>query len=97
MFGVRTEKQSKFEQVPEPEDCERLLADSERSSIDSSPSKPVSQGPSWLVTAVTVFLTAVLSAVFGAYTSQLVRLDADAFSIRHISQYCTLQSEGKHR
>lgn len=89
MFGVRTEKQLEFERKDGSEDCEQLLPASERSSIDSQLSRPASRGPSWLAAAITIVWTAIISAAFGAWVAQMGRIDADAFSVRHISQYCS--------
>lgn len=88
MFGVKSERQSDFERKEGAEDCEQLLSTSERSSIDSQLSRPASRGPSWLAATITIVWTAIISAAFGAWVAQMGRIDADAFSVRHISQYC---------
>src|SRR5688500_529090 len=95
MFNFRTEKRTDFEHVAQPEDCEHLLQDSERSSTDSAPLKRVAKGPSWTTTTIAVIATAIISTLFGALVAQYDRLNADAFSIRHTQRYCKLKSDGR--
>jgi hypothetical protein len=89
MFGLRSEKQHNFERVRGSEDNEHLLAHGERSPLDEQPTRLNARGPSWLATIVIMICTAVLSAGFGVFVTQYERLDADGFSIRYSSQYCT--------
>jgi hypothetical protein len=83
MFDSNSEKR---------EDHEHLLADEERSSLDSQPSRLATRGPSWPVTIITIICTAVISAALGALIAQQDRMNADDFSIRHTSQYCKCES-----
>lgn len=82
MFGIPSEKRFKHRR---PEDHEHLLADDDRSPLESRPTK---QGLSWTTVIITVFCTAIISAACGAFATQHIRLNADNFSIRHTSQYC---------
>jgi hypothetical protein len=84
MFGFREEKRG----AERSEDQEELLNDSERSSLDTRPRSQSTRGPSWLTITIAIVCTAILSASCGALAVQSGRLDADAFSIRHTSQYC---------
>ena len=87
MFGWKTKEDVYFERLPS-EDSEKLLSDSQRSSVDAHPPQAAHSGVSWLVAAVMVTVTAVVSGLVGAWAAQQGRLDADAFSIRHTSQHC---------
>jgi hypothetical protein len=87
MLFWKTNKDVKFERVPS-EDSEKLLPDMEGSSGVARPPLAVRNGVSWLVAAVMVTVTAVVSGLMGAWAAQQSHLDADAFSIRHTSQHC---------
>jgi hypothetical protein len=88
MFGWNAREKVKFESVPS-EDSETLLLASERSSVDAHRVAAAHNGISWLAAGMLVAITAILSALLGAWVTQRSRLDADAFSIRYTSQYCT--------
>src|SRR5690242_419086 len=90
MFG-RTQKRESYSPV-KSEDSEGLLAQSETSSVDGLPTKIPNRRQSWVATSIVLLCTAVLSALFGAWAARH-GLDADVFSIRHISEYCTLGSK----
>lgn len=90
MFGIQTQKLAASYNPVKTEDCEGLLANSETSSLDGHPSKAPPRRPSWIATCTIVLGTAVLSALFGAWAGRN-GLDADAFSLRHISQYCMFE------
>ena len=81
MFHWILAKKGGFEGLP-PEDTEHLL------SPDFQPSKERPSGPTWLAVVVITTITAVVSAFAGAWTVHHDRLNADAFSMRHISQHC---------
>jgi hypothetical protein len=87
MFGWKIEKDVKFQRVPS-EDSEILDSDPERSSTDARPARAAHNGVSWLGATIMVTITAVVSGSVGAWAAQQVRLDADAFSIRHTAQFC---------
>jgi hypothetical protein len=88
MFGWNPGEKPKLERVPS-EDSQTLLSASERSSVDAHRVTGAHNGISWLAAGTLVTVTAILSALLGAWAAQRGRLDADAFSIRHTSQYCT--------
>ena len=88
MFGWWAEKDLGFKPVPDIEETEEFLSNSERSSLDFRSSWATTRGPTWLVVVVIVIVTAVSSAALGVYASRTWLLDADGFSIRHTSQHC---------
>jgi len=92
MFGLdmfRSEKRTGFERVSgSDDDQEELLSQSERSSLEAQSRRPIPQVPSWIAASIAVVCTAILFAVLGVLAIHYVRRDADAFSIRHTSQYC---------
>jgi len=90
MSNIEIEKGSSYEHDRENEDCERLLPDHEEASLDLRPLRQTSRHWSWLAIATAFLGTAILSACLGAWIAQRERLDADAFCIRHTSQYCTV-------
>lgn len=67
---------------PEDELTEYLLASEVQLSARS--------GPSWRVFVLSLALTSLVSALLATGIGDVARLDADAFSIRHTSQYCEL-------
>jgi len=87
MSNIEIEKGSSYEHDRENEDCERLLPDHEEASLDLRPLRQTSRHWSWLAIATAFLGTAILSACLGAWIAQRERLDADAFCIRHTSQY----------
>lgn len=91
MFGSLLEKRSGFERVSGSDDQDELLNASERSSLESQSRTQTARGLSWVAAGIAIVCTAILSAVLGALAVQYGRLDADAFSIRHTSQYCKSQ------
>jgi hypothetical protein len=46
----------------------------------------IQRGPSWCVFALCITVTSCLSVMLGAQTGNVTRIDADAFSMRHVSQ-----------
>lgn len=66
------------------EDAENLLL----SPLEARPR--IRRGPSWRLFALCLVLTSCFSAVLGAWIGNATRRGADAFSIRHTSQYCKL-------
>ncbi|KZM23738.1 uncharacterized protein EKO05_0005702 [Ascochyta rabiei] len=92
MLDISTKKRTESYAPVKTEDCEGLLSNSETSSLDGHPIKIPSRRSSWIGTGIMVFCTAVLSAMFGAWAGRN-GLDADAFSIRHISEYSPIVKE----
>lgn len=89
MFGIKAQKRTETYSPVKTEESESFLSNSETSSLDGHPTKTPSQRRSWIATSIMIFCTAVLSALFGAWAGRN-GLDADAFSIQHISEYCML-------
>lgn len=89
MFGIKAQKRTESYSPVKTEEGESFLNHSETSSLDGHPTKIPSRRQSWIATAIVIFCTAVLSALFGAWAGRQ-GLNADDFSIRHISEYCTL-------
>ncbi|KAF3037802.1 hypothetical protein E8E12_005582 [Didymella heteroderae] len=92
MFGIKTQKRTESYSPVKTEENESFLAHSETSSLDGHPTKSPSRRQSWIATAIMIICTAVLSALFGAWAGRQ-GLDADSFSIRHISEYSPIVSE----
>ncbi|KAK7183635.1 tat pathway signal sequence [Paraphaeosphaeria sporulosa] len=62
--------------------------DADRESLLSLAAQPlVRRGPSWRLFALCLVATSCLSVILGAWIGNTARRDADAFSIRHTSQY----------
>lgn len=89
MFGIKTQKRESYSAV-KSEDSEGLLANSETSSLDGYSGKISVRRQSWIATSIMIFCTAVVSALFGAWAGRY-GLDADVFSMRHISEYCKFE------
>ncbi|KAH7112814.1 hypothetical protein B0J11DRAFT_541974 [Dendryphion nanum] len=89
-FGLKSEKDVGFERVPNSEDCEGLLPDSERSSLDSRTVRTIAQGPSWPITVAIAVTTTVISLLIGIWLGQTYVLDADNFTINHSSQWSSV-------
>ncbi|KAH6633277.1 hypothetical protein C7974DRAFT_375382 [Boeremia exigua] len=92
MFGIKTQQQTDSYSPVKSEDSEGLLANSETSSLDGHPTRNPSRRQSWIATSIMLFCTAVLSALFGAWAGRN-GLDADAFSMRHISEYSPIMKD----
>ncbi|KAF2628628.1 hypothetical protein BU25DRAFT_490282 [Macroventuria anomochaeta] len=92
MFGIKTQKRTESYSAVKTEDSEGLLANSETSSLDGHPTKIPCRRQPWIATSIMIFCTAVLSALFGAWAGRN-GLDADAFSIQHISEYSPIIKE----
>jgi len=89
MFGIKTQKRTESYSPVKTEESESFLNHSETSSLDGHATKSPSRRQSWIATAIMIFCTAVLSALLGAWAGRQ-GLNADNFSIRHISEYCVL-------
>lgn len=90
MFGIKTQKRTESYSPVKTEESESFLAHSETSSLERHSTKTSARRQSWIATATMIFCTAVLSALFGAWAGRH-GIDADAFSIRHVSEYCMSQ------
>jgi hypothetical protein len=95
MFGIETKKHVESYSPVKMEDCEGLLSSSETLSLDGHSTKILSHRCSWISTGMMLLCTAVLSALFGAWAGRN-GLNADDFSIRHISEYCTSDLASLH-
>ncbi|KAJ4408288.1 hypothetical protein N0V91_003292 [Didymella pomorum] len=93
MFGIKTQKRTELYSPVKTEESESFLNHSETSSLDGHLTKIPSRRQSWIATAIVIFCTAVLSALFGAWAGRQ-GLNADDFSIRHISEYSPIVSQG---
>ena len=90
MFNWQSEKIVEFTRVPGSDDSEELLDESERPYVDSTRGAP-SRTSSWIVTIIILTVTAVTSAVMGAWADRMLLINPDRYSVQHISQFCTVQ------
>jgi hypothetical protein len=88
MFSFGCRQQSGFERLRDVEGHEHLLAHDKHPITAPQLVLPVLRGPSWIATVAITLCTAILSGLFGVWVAQHSRYDADAFAIRHTSQYC---------
>lgn len=92
MFGIKTQKRTESYSPVKSEDSEGLLSNSETSSLDGHPTRFQARRQSWIATSIMIICTAIVSALFGAWAGRN-GLDADTFSMRHISEYSPIVKE----
>ncbi|USP81446.1 hypothetical protein yc1106_08720 [Curvularia clavata] len=87
MVGFSSRKHSNPKNETDAEDCEKLLAGSDRSSLDSWPTQPASRGLSWKQATMIICFTAVFSALLGGLLVKAQQSDIDLLCARHTSKY----------
>lgn len=90
MFSLRKECETSRDSSRDLESSEQLLEKDESSYTYQFPPESTSRAASYLKTCLLMTCVAIASAILGAWANHAGRLDADAFSIQHISQYCKL-------
>lgn len=90
MFTWQLEKTVEFARVPDSEDSEELLGESETSSVGSRRREP-SRNSCWIVTVIILAITAVTSGMIGAWAGRTLLLDPDRYSIQHTSHFCMVE------
>jgi hypothetical protein len=88
MFSFGSKQQCDFEKIQDLEGHEHLLADDKNSASAPRLAISVARGPSWFATVVAVICAAILSGLLGALVAHNKLSNADAFCVRHTSQYC---------
>jgi hypothetical protein len=88
MFNYFVSKEVKFERAPQAEeDCETLLADSER---DGGHRRQERRTLSWCSISLLLIASSYLTVSIGAWFGSRWLRNADSLCTQHISQYCKL-------
>lgn len=92
MFGAPKDLWGRRDPIRDMEDEEQLL-EKQGSTSNQHSAALASTAMSRLTTCFMMVCVAIVSAAFGAWASRSGRLDADAFSIQHTSQYSPILDE----
>lgn len=90
MFNWQSEKIVAFTRVPGSDESEELLGESERPYVDSTRGPP-SRTSLWIIVIIILTVTAITSAVIGAWADRMLLIDPNRYSVQHISQFCMVQ------